>query len=70
MEDEGCYRNFWMRHEQTDTSNWHWSEQTEDLMDAFMRWSLRQKNGDAPPVRDREIWVEVIDIFGEAHLRL
>lgn len=59
------YRDFRTRRQRTDTSNRYWEEQQDDLVSAFMEWSLRQRDGGQAPPGNRELWVEVIDIFGE-----
>lgn len=58
------YRDFRTRRERTDTSNKYWAEQQDDMVDAFMAWSRRQESGEPAPTGERDLWIEVIDVFG------
>lgn len=65
------YRDFRTRRDRTDTTNKNWAEQTEDMVDAYMDWCLRQTSGEPLPECDKlPLWVDVVDVFGKCSVDL
>lgn len=66
------YRDFRSRRDRTDTATRYWEEQMEDLVDAYMDWVLREKEGTGQAASENAagaenaplLWLDVVDIFG------
>ncbi|KAJ3831334.1 hypothetical protein F5878DRAFT_667665 [Lentinula raphanica] len=64
------YRDYRSRRNRTDVRNTYWGDQIEDLVDAYLSWCLKQRDG-CPVDEDvsgsesgSEFVLEVIDVFG------
>lgn len=59
------YRDFRKRRSRTDTSNSYWDQQMEELIDAYLDWSLKKHKGEENVASGQELLrLEVIDVFG------
>lgn len=59
------YRDFRTKRQRTDTSNKHWEEQAEGMIDAYMDWCLGKSTGEAlQPSNETSLWIDMINVFG------
>ncbi|GAW07724.1 hypothetical protein LENED_009735 [Lentinula edodes] len=59
------YRDFRTRRDRTNLKNTHWAEQVDEMVGAFMDWSLHSDEAMAgAELGDSLMWIDVVDIFG------